>query len=88
MCLEMTILERRKLLGLVARYMNDWEDPRLPQIIRRTPLPSQQTTSAVPFKTEVQTATLSSPDSGPVQVDLLPAVPVGFKLRSITEPGY
>ena len=73
----------------------DWEDPKdsnkSPEASTNnsadTVSQSQQSTGAVSLA-EVQTATLSSPNSRLVQVDLLPAAPVGFKLRPITEPGY
>lgn len=69
----------------------DWEDPKDSNKSPEAPLnkspdaasQSQQTVGTVPL-TEVQT----TPNSGPVQVDLLPAAPVGFKLRPILEPGY
>jgi Transcription-silencing protein Clr2 len=38
--------------------------------------------------TAVQTPSLPSPNPGPVQVNLLPAAPIGFKFRLITEPDY
>ena len=42
------------------------------------------------FSTEVQPVltSVSSPNSGPVQTNILPAAPVGYKLRPILEPGY
>ena len=72
----------------------DWEDPNDSNKSAEAPLnnsadaasQSQQTAGTVPL-TEVQTS-LSSPNPGPVQVDLLPAAPVGFKLRPILEPDY
>ena len=72
----------------------DWEDPKDSNKSAEAPSnnsadaasQSQQTTGTVPL-TEVQTS-LSFPNSGPVQVDLLPAAPVGFKLRPILEPDY
>jgi hypothetical protein len=73
----------------------DWEDPKdsnkSPEAPSDNPADaasqSQQTAGTVPL-TEVQTTSLSSPNSAPVQVGLLPAAPVGFKLRPITEPEY
>ena len=74
----------------------DWEDPKDSNKFPEVPAnnagadavsQSQQTTGTVPL-TEVQATSSTSPNSGPVQVDILPAAPVGFKLRPITEPGY
>jgi Transcription-silencing protein Clr2 len=71
----------------------DWEDPKNSNKFPEAPsnnLPdavSQSQQTAGP-STEVQTTSLSSPNSGPVQVDLLPSPPVGFKLRRITELEY
>ena len=73
----------------------DWEDPKDSNKPPEAPSnnsadaasQSQQTVGTVPL-TGIQTTSLPSPNSGPVQVDLLPAAPVGFKLRPITEPGY
>lgn len=73
----------------------DWEDSKVSNESPEAPSnnssdaasQSQQTAGPLP-STEVQTTSLSSPNSGPVQVDLLPAPPVGFKLRRITEPEY
>jgi hypothetical protein len=61
----------------------DQEDPKSADAASQ----SQQTAGTAPL-TEVPTTSLPSPNSGPVQVDLLPTAPVGFKLRQITEPKY
>ena len=45
----------------------------------------QQQLNGVSSSTADQTLNLSSPNSGPV---LLPAAPMGYKFRPITEPGY
>ena len=73
----------------------DWEDPKKSNKSPEAPASnaadavsqSQQTAGTVP-SSEVQTTNSTSPNSGPVQVDVLPAAPVGFKLRPITESGY
>jgi hypothetical protein len=73
----------------------DWEDPKDSNKSPEAPLnnstdaasQSQQTVGTVPL-TEGRTTSLTSPICGPVQVNLLPAAPVGFKLRPITEPEY
>jgi hypothetical protein len=71
----------------------DWEDPNSDKSLEAHSNPaeanfqSQQTVTAVPLP-EGQTTKLTSLNSGPVQVDLLPAAPVGFKLRPIMEPEY
>ena len=73
----------------------DWEDPKdsnkATEVPSNNPLDvvsqSQQTAGPVP-STEVETTSSSSPNFGPVQVDILPTPPVGFKLRRITEPEY
>ena len=56
-----------------------------------TPAPSTSGTQQVDgtaSSTALQTPSLSSQNPGPVQVNLLPAAPMGFKLRPITEPEY
>ena len=56
----------------------------LPMDVHATPQPQLGGASS----TEVQPALVTTPNSGPVQSNLLPAAPVGFKLRPILEPGY
>ena len=73
----------------------DWEDPKdsnkppeAPSNSSAAAISQNQQTAGAAHLAEVPKTKLPSPNSGPVQVDLLPAAPVGFKLRPITEPGY
>lgn len=78
----------------------DWEDPKdskLPEVTsnnlaettsQQTAGPSQASIASSPDVQLVPTTSMSSPNSGPVQSNLLPAAPVGYKLRPILEPEY